>query len=85
MQKIQDLNCQLKLLQEHDPVGQLKKNKTLQRINDLVAIIEKGPDRLHEFSEELFQKIVDKIIVTNEHKFIFYLISGFQFEEETKQ
>lgn len=85
MQKIQDLNCQLKLLQEHDPVGQLKKNKTLQRINDLVAIIEKGPDRLHEFSEELFQKIVDKIIVTNEHKFIFYLISGFQFEEGTKQ
>lgn len=81
MQKIQELQRELIALQDNDVERQLRTNKTLQRIRNVVKNLEKGPERLEFFSEELFQKMVEKIVITEERKIIFFLISGFRFEE----
>lgn len=84
MQKIRELEQQLKQLKNRDEIQQLKKNKTIYRVKNLVSIIEKGPERLLEFPEQLFQRVIDKLVITGEGKIIFYLISGFQLEEVIK-
>ena len=81
MQKIQELQRELIALQDNDVERQLRTNKTLQRIRTVIKTLEKGPERLDFFSEELFQKMIDKIVITEDRKIIFFLISGFQFEE----
>ena len=43
--------------------------------------IEKGPERMESISEPIFQKIVEKIVITEEQTIVFYLMAGFQFEE----
>ena len=84
MQKIRELEQQLKQLKNRDEIQQLKNNKTIYRVKNLVSIIEKGPERLLEFPEQLFQQVIDKLVITGEGKIIFYLISGFQLEEVIK-
>ena len=55
----------------------------LNKIQTLVISIEKGPERMEVISEAIFQKIVEKVVITGEQTIIFYLMAGFQFEEGT--
>ena len=53
----------------------------MNRMEKLLKLISKGPERLEKFSEQLFQEMVERVVVTLENKVTFYLKGGFRFEE----
>ena len=57
-------------------------NQVINRVKTLISLIEKGPQRLEVFPEELFLKMVTKIVITEEDDAVFYLSGGFQFWEK---
>ena len=80
MEKIRELTEQLKTVQKTD-ARKFQENKVLNKIRTLMISIEKGPERMESISEPIFQKIVEKIVITEEQTIVFYLMAGFQFEE----
>ena len=54
---------------------------TIQRTQELMDILESGPDWLDSFDEELFCEIVEKIIVEGNETLLFRLINGLEVTE----
>lgn len=75
------LNEELRLLQGTQYMHRLQENKQMNRMEKLLKLISKGPERLEKFSEQLFQEMVERVVVTLENKVTFYLKGGFRFEE----
>jgi len=80
IEKIRELTEQLKAAKATE-ARTLQENKTLHRTRMLIAVIEKGPERMETVSESLFQKIVEKVVIKENQTIVFYLSAGFQFEE----
>jgi len=53
-------------------------------LKEVVANIEKAPNLLVNFDAELFETLIEKIIVTSQTTLKFYLYGGLQFTEELK-
>ena len=58
-----------------------KRDNRMARTLKLEAIIEAQGGNLIEFSDDLYRKIVEKIIVKERTKLIFHLKNGLAFEE----
>ena len=54
---------------------------TISQTQELLGILEAGPDFLEDFDAELFGELVDKIIVESNEKIRFRLKNGLELEE----
>lgn len=82
IEKIRELNEQLKQARGEALMQRVQENQVINRVKTLISLIEKGPQRLEVFPEELFLKMVTKIVITEEDDAVFYLSGGFQFWEK---
>ena len=58
-----------------------KEDHTIQRTQELVDILESGPDWPEAFDEELFSELVEKIVVEDNENLRFRLINGLEVTE----
>ena len=58
-----------------------EEDNTIQRTQELMDILESGPDWLEAFDEELFSELVEKIIVEDNETLRFCLINGLEVTE----
>ena len=58
-----------------------EEDHTIQQTQEMLDILESGPDWLEAFDEELFSELVDKIIVENNESLRFRLINGLEVTE----
>ena len=85
MQKIRELTEQLKLIKDENVLQQQKNNKMLQAVRSLIKTIEQGPEHMTILEEDIFKKIVEKIVIREDRTIIFYLSAGFRFEEKVEK
>ena len=70
---------ELKLKKER--ILHAKEDHTIQRTQELVDILESGPDWPEAFEEELFSELVEKIVVEDNENLRFRLINGLEVTE----
>ena len=60
-------------------------DKAITDIKKLIAIIDKGPDKLTEFDEDIFEKIVAEITADESEIIRFKLIGGLVIKEKIER
>ena len=70
---------ELKLKKER--ILHAEEDHTIQRTQELMDILESGPDWLETFDEELFSELVEEIVVENNENLCFRLINGLEVTE----
>lgn len=70
---------ELKLKKER--ILRAEEDHTIQRTQELIDILESGPDWVETFDEELFSELVEKIIVEDNETLRFRLINGLEVTE----
>ena len=70
---------ELKLKKER--ILHAEEDHTIQRTQELMDVLESGPDWLEAFDEELFSELVEKIIVEDNETLRFRLINGLEVTE----
>lgn len=68
-------SAKLKLLEEQDA------DDTIDKTEDLIDILENGPDKITEFNEELLNELVEKVIAYDDKTIDFELINGLVLKE----
>ncbi|NCC87633.1 MAG: recombinase family protein [Clostridia bacterium] len=68
-------SAKLKLLEEQDA------DDTIDKTEDLIDILESGPDKITEFNEELLNELVAKVIAYDDKNIDFELINGLVLKE----
>ena len=58
-----------------------EEDHTIQRTQELIDVLESGPDWLESFDEELFSELVEKIVVEDNENLRFRLINGLEVTE----
>ena len=58
-----------------------EEDQTIQQTQELIEILEAGPDFLDAFDGELFRELVDKIIVESNDRLQFRLVNGLELTE----
>lgn len=74
---------ELKLQKER--ILQSEEDHTIQQTQDLLDVLESGPDWLYDFDEELFSDLVEKIVVINNEKLCFRLLNGLEVTEKIER
>ena len=74
---------ELKLQKER--ILQSEEDHTIQQTQDLLDVLESGPDRMDDFDEELFSDLVEKIVVINNEKLCFRLLNGLEVTEKIER
>lgn len=74
--KINKLQTELKKLTRSD-----NEDETLDQIEILIDFFEKRDNPITEFEESVFESIVEKIVVINQHELEFHMIGGLKFKE----
>lgn len=72
-------SAKLKLLEEQDA------DDTIDKTEDLIDILESGPDKITEFNEELLNELVEKVIAYDDKTIDFELINGLVLKERLQQ
>lgn len=85
MEKIAELHQQLDAKNVEKYMHQLRKEKRLYRVKQLIKIFEQGPAQLDEISKELFEQTVEKILLTKQGSIQFQMKGGFEFEERVEK
>ena len=70
---------ELKLKKER--ILHAEEDHTIQRTQELIDVLESGPDWLETFNEELFSELVESIIVVDNENLRFRLINGLEVTE----
>ena len=60
-------------------------DKAITEIKKLIGIIDKGPDRLTEFDEDIFERIVTEITADESEVIQFKLIGGLVIKEKIER
>ncbi len=68
-------SAKLKLLEEQDA------DDTIDKTEDLIDILENGPDKITEFNKELLNELVEKVIAYDDKTIDFELINGLVLKE----
>ena len=68
-------SAKLKLLEEQDA------DDSIDKTEDLIDILENGPDKITEFNESLMEEIVTKMIAYDDKTIDFLLINGLVLKE----
>ena len=74
---------ELKLKKER--ILHAEEDHTIQRTQELMDVLESGPDWLEAFDEELFGALVEKIVVEDNETLRFRLINGLEVTESIER
>lgn len=74
---------ELKLQKER--ILRSEEDHTIQQTQDLLDVLESGPDRMDDFDEQLFSDLVEKIVVINNEKLCFRLLNGLEVTEKIER
>ena len=74
---------ELKLQKER--ILQSEENHTIQQTQDLLDVLESGPDWLDDFDEQLFSDMVEKIVVVDNETLCFRLLNGLEVTEKIER
>ena len=74
---------ELKLQKER--ILQSEEDHTIQQTQDLLDVLESGPDWLDDFDEQLFSDLVEKIVVVDNEKLCFRLLNGLEVTEKIER
>ena len=74
---------ELKLQKER--ILQSEEDHTIQQTQDMLDVLESGPDWLDDFDEQLFSDLVEKIVVINNEKLCFRLLNGLEATEKIER
>ena len=67
--------------QKKEQLLQTDADTTLQDTQDILDILEEGPDFLETFDADIFNSLVEKIIVESNEKIRFHLRNGLELPE----
>ena len=62
-----------------------EEDHTIQQTQDMLDVLESGPDWLDAFDEQLFSDLVEKIVVINNEKLCFRLLNGLEVTEKIER
>ena len=74
---------ELKLQKER--ILQSEEDHTIQQTQDLLDVLESGPDWLDDFDEQLFSDLVEKIVVEDNETLCFRLLNGLEVTEKIER
>ena len=74
---------ELKLQKER--ILRSEEDHTIQQTQDLLDVLESGPDWLDAFDEQLFSDLVEKIVVINNETLCFQLLNGLEVTEKIER
>ena len=74
---------ELKLQKER--ILRSEEDHTIQQTQDMLDVLESGPDWLDDFDEQLFSDLVEKIVVINNEKLCFRLLNGLEVTEKIER
>ena len=74
---------ELKLQKER--ILRSEEDHTIQQTQDMLDVLESGPDWLDAFDEQLFSDLVEKIEVINNEKLCFRLLNGLEVTEKIER
>ena len=74
---------ELKLQKER--ILRSEEDHTIQQTQDLLDLLESGPDWLDDFDEQLFSDMVEKIVVVDNEKLCFRLLNGLEVTEKIER
>ena len=74
---------ELKLQKER--ILRSEENHTIQQTQDLLDVLESGPDWLDDFDEQLFSDMVEKIVVVDNETLRFRLLNGLEVTEKIER
>ena len=74
---------ELKLQKER--ILRSEEDHTIQQTQDLLDVLESGPDWLDAFDEELFSDMVEKIVVVDNETLCFRLLNGLEVTEKIER
>ena len=74
---------ELKLQKER--ILRSEEDHTIQQTQDLLDVLESGPDWLDAFDEQLFSDLIEKIVVINNEKLCFRLLNGLEVTEKIER
>ena len=62
-----------------------EEDRTIQQTQDMLDVLESGPDWLDDFDEQLFSDLVEKIVVVDNEKLCFRLLNGLEVTEKIER
>lgn len=62
-----------------------EEDHTIQQTQDMLDVLESGPDWLDDFDEQLFSDLVEKIVVVDNEKLCFRLLNGLEVTEKIER
>ena len=74
---------ELKLQKER--ILRSEEDHTIQQTQDMLDVLESGPDWLDDFNEQLFSDLVEKIEVVDNEKLCFRLLNGLEVTEKIER
>ena len=74
---------ELKLQKER--ILQSEEDHTIQQTQDMLDVLESGPDWLDDFDEQLFSDLVEKIVVVDNETLRFRLLNGLEVTEKIER
>lgn len=74
---------ELKLQKER--ILRSEEDHTIQQTQDMLDVLESGPDWLDDFDEQLFSDLVEKIVVMDNEKLCFRLLNGLEVTEKIER
>ena len=74
---------ELKLQKER--ILRSEEDHTIQQTQDLLDVLESGPDWLDDFDEQLFSDLVEKIVVVDNETLCFRLLNGLEVTEKIER
>ena len=74
---------ELKLQKER--ILRSEEDHTIQQTQDMLDVLESGPDWLDDFDEQIFSDLIEKIVVINNEKLCFRLLNGLEVTEKIER
>ena len=74
---------ELKLQKER--ILRSEEDHTIQQTQDMLDVLEGGPDWMDDFDEQLFSDLIEKIVVINNEKLCFRLLNGLEVTEKIER
>lgn len=74
---------ELKLQKER--ILRSEEDHTIQQTQELLDVLESGPDWLDTFDDQLFSDLVEKIVVTDNETLCFRLLNGLEIAEKIER
>ena len=68
-----------------DRILRSEEDHTIQQTQDLLDVLESGPDWLDDFDEQLFSDMIEKIVVVDNETLRFRLLNGLEVTEKIER